>query len=495
MSDRQTLKSYSCLATTELSPWCLGILLTGAFVVVFDVFVVNVAIPSLKTDLGANFAETGMVIAVYALAFGASLVVGGRLGDIFGRRRIFSTGMAGFAVTSLLCGLAPTAIFLVVARILQGICAALLFPQVYALLRVLHDDEGRSRAFGQLGMVLGLAAIAGQLLGGLIVWSDLFGFGWRMIFLVNLPVGLAAAVLARMLPESRARTAAGLDLPGAVLAVVALGLLLVSLLEGPARDWPTWTYACILLAMLAGVLFVRWELRVASAGSIPIIDMAIFANRDFTVSVLAILLVYSTPASFFLCFSLTTQTGLGATPMVAGALLTPMSVGFILASLLAPKLVKRFGASAIACGMALYAAGFLWLGCRAGDIASGLTSLSYLVGMTAFGLGQGLSGPPLLNIAIGRIDGEGAGMASGVISTVQQLGAAFGIALAGMVFSDALTGSNADAIASRYTGALAAAMFVNVIVMMIATGLLVLLAKNAIRRKAAKIMENVADGL
>jgi len=479
MSDGQAVKSPFTTTTTKLSPWGLGVLLTGAFVVVFDVFVVNVAIPSLKADLGASFAEAGMVIAIYALAFGASLIVGGRLGDIFGRRRVFSLGMAGFAATSLLCGIAPTPLFLILARILQGISAALLFPQVYTLLRVLHGDEARSRAFGHLGMILGLAAIAGQLLGGLIVWCDLFGFGWRMIFFVNLPIGLAAAVLARMLPESRAPTATGLDLPGAILAVVALALLLVSLLEGSAQGWPIWTFGCILLAMLVGMLFVRREVRVNTIGRTPIIDMALFANRDFTFSVLAILLVYSTPASFFLCFSLTTQTGFGVTPINAGALLTPMSIGFVLASLLAPRLVRRFGPAAIVCGMALYAAGFLWLGCTADDIATGLSDISYLAGMTMFGIGQGLSGPPLLNIAIGRIGAEDAGMASGIISTVQQLGAAFGIALAGIVFADALAGNSAESIADRYTGALAAAMVADVSVITTAAALLLLIAKSS----------------
>ena len=219
MSNCLSSNSLPSPVCARLSPWGVAVLLTGAFVVVFDVFVVNVAVPSLKADLNADLAETGMVIAVYALSFGASLVVGGRLGDIFGRRRIFSLGMASFAVASLLCGLAPTPTFLISARVMQGFCAALLFPQVYAILRVLHDEAGRARAFGLLGMTLGLAAIAGQLLGGLMIWSDILGFGWRIVFFINLPIGIGAAVLACAIPESRISTPESLDLPGALLAV------------------------------------------------------------------------------------------------------------------------------------------------------------------------------------------------------------------------------------------------------------------------------------
>lgn len=483
MSNCLSSNSLPSPVSARLSLWGLAVLLTGAFVVVFDVFVVNVAVPSLKADLNADLAETGMVIAVYALSFGASLVVGGRLGDIFGRRRIFSLGMASFAIASLLCGLAPTPAFLIAARVMQGFCAALLFPQVYAILRVLHDEAGRARAFGLLGMTLGLAAIAGQLLGGLMIWSNILGFGWRIVFFINLPIGIGAAALACTIPESRVPEPESLDLPGALLAVIGLGMLLIPLLEGPSLGWPTWTWISIVATIPVCGLFFRRETHIKKWGAAPIVDFHIFGNRAFCLSTCAVTLVYSTPTCFFLCFSFTLQTGLGLTPLEAGGMLTPMSIGFILASLSAPKLFSRFGSSAVTFGMGVYAIGFLWLGHSTASLDGGLESIPYLLGMMAFGFGQGLSGPPLLNIAIGGIEKERAGMASGIISTVQQLGGAFGIALAGVVFADVLSGAKEQATAHQYAQALSDAMFCDFIIMLIASGLLILVTNISIAGK------------
>lgn len=185
-------------------------------VTIFDLFVVNVAIPSIQAGLGANFAEIGLIVAGYELAFGVLLITGGRLGDRFGRRRLFIIGMAGFTLASAFCGLAPDTGYLISARVLQGLAAALLFPQVYASIRVNFAGNDRRKAFGLLGMTLGLAAIAGQVLGGWLVHVDLFGLSWRTLFLINVPVGVLAILAARSIPESArpAKTTAGLDRRG-----------------------------------------------------------------------------------------------------------------------------------------------------------------------------------------------------------------------------------------------------------------------------------------
>lgn len=468
--------AFSEPAEPSLPPLGLPVLLTGAFVVVFDIFVVNVAIPSLKADLGADFSEIGLVIAVYALAFGTCLIAGGRLGDLCGRRRMFSAGMTGFAIASFLCGLAPGPLLLIVARFLQGICAAALFPQIYAILRVHYDEDGRRRAFGLLGMTLGLAAIAGQLLGGLIVGSDFFGLGWRAVFFINLPVGLAAAALSRSIPDSRAAGASGLDAPGVGLAALGLVLLLFPLIEGPQAGWPAWTLGSGAAGLLSLLCFASWEQRVVRNGGWPTVDVSIFSDRGFAAGTAAVLLVYSTPASFFLSFSLMVQAGLGATPFQAGSLLTPMSIGFVAASLAAPRLVERFGTQIIAGGMLLYALGFLWI--RAADLGLGGDGCGIHVivaGMLLFGFGQGLSGPPLLNVAIGFAKKRHAGMAAGIVSTMQQLGAAFGIALAGFAFSR--TADAAPDATARYAEAFDAAMTCNAAVMLIAAGLMLLLGR------------------
>lgn len=281
-------------AKTRPSALALTILLLGGFITVFDLFVVNIAIPSMQADLGVSFAEIGFVIAGYELAFGVLLIAGGRLGDRHGRRRLFALGMAGFAITSFLCGIAPDATSLIVARLLQGATGAILFPQVYALLRVMYDDAGRRRAFGLLGMTLGLAAIVGQVFGGLIVESDLFGLGWRIIFLINLPIGIIALLSARIIPESRSSDAMGVDWPGIGLATAGLLLLLLPLLEGPNLDWPLWTWASMAVSVVLLTAFLVWEHLVARRGGDPAIDLTLFRNTGFSVGSVVVLLIYST---------------------------------------------------------------------------------------------------------------------------------------------------------------------------------------------------------
>lgn len=457
----------------------LAILLLGGFITVFDLFVVNVAIPSMQADLGARFADIGFVIAGYELAFGVLLIAGGRLGDRHGRRRLFALGMAGFAITSFLCGIAPDATSLIVARLLQGATAAILFPQIYALLRVLFDDAGRRRAFGLLGMTLGLAAIAGQVLGGIIVESDLFGLGWRIIFLINLPIGVIALLSARIIPESRSADAMGVDWPGIGLATAGLLLLLLPLLEGPTIGWPLWTWASMAASIVLLAAFIAWEHLVAERGGDPAIDLALFHNVAFWAGSLVVLLIYSTSTSLFLCFALLVQSGLGLTPFAAGTLFAPASVGFVVASLVAPKLVARFGNMAIAGGALVYAAGIGWLIATTAGLGDGTETVALLPPLVLFGFGQGLSMTPLLNLVIGYVAEKHAGMAAGFISTMQQVGGAFGVSVVGIVFVGILGRPAGDGIsnAGRYAHAFAGAMIYNLAAVIVAAALMTFMVR------------------
>ncbi|WP_319519004.1 MFS transporter [uncultured Martelella sp.] len=464
---------------SQPSALALTILLLGGFITVFDLFVVNVAIPSIQADLGASFAEIGFVIAGYELAFGVLLIAGGRLGDRHGRCRLFALGMAGFAVTSLLCGLAPDATSLIVARLLQGATGAILFPQVYALLRVMYDDAGRRRAFGLLGMTLGLAAIAGQVFGGLIVESDLFGLGWRIIFLINLPIGIIALLSARIIPESRSSEAMGVDWPGIGLATAGLLLLLLPLLEGPNTGWPLWTWASMTGSLVVLAAFLIWEHLVASGGGDPAIDLTLFRNIGFSAGSLVVLLIYSTSTSLFLCFALLVQSGIGLTPFAAGTLFAPASVGFVVASLVAPKLVARFGNMAIAGGALIYAAGIGWLIVTAAGLGEEAKTSALLPPLILFGFGQGLSMTPLLNLVIGYVEENHAGMAAGFISTMQQVGGAFGVSVVGIFFVGILASDASEGIsrATRYADAFSGAMIYNLAAVLLAAALITLIVR------------------
>ncbi|MCA6953880.1 MFS transporter [Pectobacterium polaris] len=460
-------------------PWLgLSVLLMAGFVTIFDLFVVNVAIPSMQADLGASFAQIGFIVAGYELAFGVLLITGGRLGDVFGRRRLFVVGMAGFTLASALCGLAPSAGFLIGARILQGLAAALLFPQVYASIRVNFDGDDSRRAFGLLGMTLGLAAIAGQVLGGWLVHANLFGLGWRSIFLINVPIGLLAIAAARFIPESRTPQRPSLDWTGVALVSVGLTLLLVPMIEGPGQGWPAWSLWMLFAATLLLAFFYRQQERRQRAGHLPLVDMRLLAQRRFLLGVLLVLLVYSTSSSFFLCFALLVQTGLGLDPFLAGSIFAPCSVGFVLASLAAPRLVARWGKAAIVVGALVYAVSIGLLIMQVQIAGADLVAVQLIPVLVVVGAGQGFIMTPLLNLVLGFVDEVQAGMASGVISTVQQVGAALGVAVVGILFGTALaTGDDAVAQADQYVSAFVAGMLYNLVAALLVCILLLMLVR------------------
>lgn len=474
-----TCCSASPVRAAGAPPWLgLSVLLLAGFVTIFDLFVVNVAIPAMQAGLGASFAQIGFIVAGYELAFGLLLITGGRLGDMFGRRRLFIAGMGGFTAASLLCGLAPGAAFLVAARVLQGLMAALLFPQVYASIRVNFDSARSRRAFALLGMTLGMAAIAGQVLGGWLVHANLFGLGWRTIFLINVPVGLLAIAAAGAIPESRAAQRPALDWSGVLLVSAALALLLVPLIEGPGQQWPAWSVCSLAAAPLLLVLFYRQQERRRLGGLLPLVDMRLLAQPRFALGALLVLLVYSTSSSFFLCFALLVQTGLGLDPLAAGSIFAPCSAGFVLASLAAPPLAARWGSRAIAGGALLYAAAIAVLIVQVYLAGAALAPVKLIPVLIVVGAGQGLIMTPLLNLVLGLVDVEQAGMASGVMSTVQQVGAALGVALILIVFGAVLKATGgAAAPAASYAAAFVTGMLCNLAAAVLVCVLLPLLVR------------------
>ncbi|HHS9770921.1 MFS transporter [Raoultella ornithinolytica] len=453
---------FSMPRERETPPWAgLTVLLLAGFVTIFDLFVVNVAIPSIQAGLGANFAEIGLIVAGYELAFGVLLITGGRLGDRFGRRRLFIIGMAGFTLASAFCGLAPDTGYLISARVLQGLAAALLFPQVYASIRVNFAGNDRRKAFGLLGMTLGLAAIAGQVLGGWLVHVDLFGLSWRTLFLINVPVGVLAILTARSIPESAAPQRPQLDWIGVVLISSGLTLLLVPLIEGPVQGWPAWSLWSPGIALIVLALFCRQQVRRRMSGKWPLVDMRLMAKRHFALGTLLVLLVYSTSSSFFLCFALLVQTGMGLDPFLAGSLFAPCSVGFVLASLAAPRVLSRWGTRTLFWGALIYALFITVLVAQVWLSGAELKSVYLLPALVMIGAGQGYIMTPLLNLVLGFVDEADSGMASGVVSTVQQVGAALGVAVVGILFNGALAETSSLSPAGQYASAFVAGMLYN----------------------------------
>ncbi len=325
----------------------LLILLLAGFMTILDLFIVNVAIPSIQGDLGANFSQVAFIVAGYELGFGVLLITGGRLGDRFGRRRLFIAGMLGFTITSAFCGLAVNPDMLIIARVLQGLTAAMMQPQIYSSIRVNFSGRERGIAFSLLGMVLGLAAIAGQVLGGFIVEADFGGLGWRMIFLINVPTGIFSIIMARFIPESRAPERPLLDWSGVVIVSLGLILFLVPLIESQNHGWTIWSF--LSLASSALLLYGFWlhQERRRIAKRQPLIDTQLLRQSRFALGGSLVLLIYSTSSVFFLSYALLVQTGLGLSPLSSGLLFVPCSIGFTAASIAAPRLVERFGTKTI----------------------------------------------------------------------------------------------------------------------------------------------------
>src|SRR5580658_6486419 len=310
--DRRPVPSPADDPTPVLRPVGLLVVLIGVFLPMTDFFIVNVAVPTIDRDLHASAGMLQLVVAGYAIAYALLLVVGGRLGDAFGRRRLFLAGMAGFTVTSLACGLAPSVDVLVLARVLQGAASAMMLPQVLSTIQATKSGSERARALGKYGATGGIAAVTGQIVGGALVTANIAGTGWRPIFLVNVPVGLAGLLLARKLvPETRSNDPAPVDHLGTLLLGMAVLALLVPLTEGRSLGWPLWSILCLVAAPFIAVGFVRAEHRLEDRGGVPLVPFSIVRVRSLRLGVLLALPFFTGFGGFMFVYALNIQDGAG----------------------------------------------------------------------------------------------------------------------------------------------------------------------------------------
>jgi MFS family permease len=422
--------SQALLTATGLVTVLVGVLLP-----MVDFFIVNVALPTIDSDLHASVPMLELVVSGYASAYALLLVLGGRLGDSLGRKRLFLLGMAAFTITSLACGLAPTALFLVVSRAAQGASAALMVPQVLATIQAATTGERRARALGRYGATGGIAAVLGQLLGGLLVSANLGGTGWRPIFLVNVPIGLAGLLLAsRYVPDSRAAGAARIDVPGTVLLGVTVLAVLIPLTEGQALRWPAWAIGLLAASPLALGAFAAIELRAERAGRSPLVPPSLLRHASMRSGLMLALPFFAGFGAFMFCYALLVQQGLHDSALVAGAGLAPMAAAFLLASLSTSRLLAAFGARVLVAGAAAQGAGLVILGLT---VLAGWPHVSVVAlapGMVVAGFGQGLVMSPLFGLVLSEVPPALAGAGGGVLTTTQQTALALGVATLGTLF-------------------------------------------------------------
>lgn len=434
--------SAPAMGTIQVAPrraWiAFAVVLVGAAMSLIDATIVNVALPSIRTSIHASEATLSWIISGYALAFGLALIPAGRVGDRFGHKWVFFTGLALFTAASVACGLSTSDGQLIVARVVQGLAGGIYLPAVSAYIQLLFSGRVRGRAFAIFGAVLGVSSAIGPVLGGLLIQAFGNEEGWRWVFYVNLPIGIVALIAAAALvPNSpkQASAANGVDVVGLLLVSGALTAILVPLIEGQDQGWPVWTYESLVGGVVLLVLFGFWERRVVARGRTALVPPHLFSHPAFTAGTFLALVYFAAFVSIFFSISLLWQAGLGHTALESGLVSIPFAFGSIVGASQSTRLATRFGRTVLIMGTGLVALGLLgvWLVLLLVPSAD-LTNWDLLGPLLVAGFGSGLFIAPNVQFIVATVDPAEAGAASGVISTMQRIGSAIGIAVIGSVF-------------------------------------------------------------
>lgn len=419
--------------------WAFAAILAASILNILDSTLVNVAGPSIRHDLAMSTSALEWVAAAYTLALAVGLMTGARLGDMVGRKRLFLLGLAGFVATSVLCSAAWDARVLIAARALQGLCAALVLPQAFGLVRDVFPPDQIGKAFGAMGPVIGLSTVLGPVVAGLLIDADIAGSGWRSTFWVNVPIGAFALVVgARHLPSlPPAHRGLRLDPVGTMLFVAGSFLLLFPLVDGRALGWPAWVLVLPGLAIAAFAAFVAQQRLRLRAGRHPMLEPSVLRKRSYVSGVVFILVFFGCLVGFSLAVGLFLQIGLGLTPLRASFHLAAMAVGSFAGAGVGAWAATAVGRPILHVGLTVMAAGTLMLYVVTGQAgAVGFWRLA--PGLAVFGLGMGMIFVPLFSIVMGGLEDGEVGSASGLLQSMEQLGASIGIAVLGTVFFDRL---------------------------------------------------------
>ena len=417
--------------------WILWVILAVEVIDLLDGTIVNVALPTIQKSFDASASQLQWVAGGYALSFALGLVTSARLGDVFGRRKLFLLGLAGFTIGSVLCSLAWSPAALIGFRLLQGLCAAAMIPQGFGIVRDSFPDDELGKAFGLMGPVIGGSAVLGPIVGGALVDADLFGTGWRLIFLVNVPLCVAALVGgARLLPESRLAVRPTIDGLGAAIVSFSMGLLIYPLIEGRELGWPAWTFVMLAAGAAGLLLFGILERRRERKGRSPLVTTTVFAKPGFSAGMATSFVFFTGMMGFLFTLSLYLQTGNHYNALKAGAAFTPWAAGTAVGALLgASVLAPRFGRVVLHAGLALMAAGIVAMLVVVEHAEGTDVSLrSLLVPLLLTGTGLGMILSPLFSFVLAELADEEVGSASGTLNATQQLAGAAGVALIGTLF-------------------------------------------------------------
>jgi MFS family permease len=432
----------------------LIVLLLGQFMALLDTFIVNVAIPTIGADLHASGAELQLVVAGYTVSYAMLLVTGARLGDRYGRRRMYLTGVTVFTLSSLACGFAPNIVALIIARFAQGAGAAVMIPQIVSVIQIQFSGRSRATALSAYSVVLSAGAVVGMVLGGVLVSANLLDFGWRPAFLVNVPAGFAVIALVRWLvPADEAQGTSQLDLAGLVTAVSAVMLVVLPMVLGHELRWPVWTFSCIAAGIVLVVVFVAIERKAKTGGGDPLLDLTVLRAPGLVPGLLAMACFAAAYGGYLFSLALHLQAGLGDSALRAGLTFAPMSAAFGLVGFFWRRLPERILRGLPPIGLAMCALGYAAL--SAGAQVGGQGPLLWVV-QTWLGAGMGISVSPLLTQSLVHVPPSRASEASGLVTTTMQLGQVVGVATFGTIFlslaGPLLSHSTSGAIPSTLNG-------------------------------------------
>jgi EmrB/QacA subfamily drug resistance transporter len=442
----QSAQHHASKFTNRQRTIALTIVAFGFVMDLLDNTIVNIAIPSIQTNLGASYASIQWLIAGYSLAFAVLLITGGRMGDVFGYKKLFIGGVAGFTIASLISGLAWNTDVLIAARLLQGGMAALMVPQVMSLMQVMFKPHERGGVMGLFGALAGVAASLGPVIGGLLIHANIAGLDWRPIFLINIPVGIFAIVAGyRYLPDGKSPHPLRLDMWGTFIVIIALFLLVFPLIQGRDLGWPAWTFGMMIASLPVMALFAWWLKYKENKDHSPLVTPSLFKTKTFVTGLIVNLVFQGAMIGFFLPFTLLIQLGLGYEVIKAALTGIPTAIGISLAiGLLGQKLIPKLGRYALSLGTVVMAAGLLTTYLFVQHNGLDTTPWEFIPGLLITGAGMGLVMAPIFSVVLSDVDPKHAGSASGVMNAVQQLGGAIGVAMIGVIFFGQLT-QHADA--------------------------------------------------
>ncbi len=431
----------------------MAVLLLASFMNLIDVTIVNVALPGLQRAFDATSSAIEWVVAAYILVFALLLLPAGRLGDIFGRRRMFIAGVVVFTIGSALCGFAPSIGTLVAARVLQAVGGAMMTPQTLAIVPTIFPPQERGAAFALFGLSAGLASVSGPVLGGFLIGQDIMGLGWRPIFLINLPIGVFAIVMAlRFVPSVPGTRGLRNDYVGIVLAGSALLLVIFPLIEGRQAGWPAWCFAMMAAALPMTWAFVWWQRQQARRDAPQLLPVSLLSDRAFLVGTAMVAVLFSGIPGFFLVMALYLQNGYELSALQSGLTTVPFSLGVLVASVASGRLGNRWQRPRIVVGAALLGIAMVWLRFTVLQTGDAIQWRAFALPLLLGGIGLGTTLSPLFQTVLSHISARDTGSASGALQAFQQVGAAFGVAIMGELFFSRL-GSASAALARGVTSA------------------------------------------